>query len=114
MRSNPPVWQLIKHAIAELGGSATNAQIRDAILARYPDVNPGTINMQINICTVNSPSRVHLPENSKPRIATDPRYDFLFRVSHGHVVSYDPKQHGAWAIVKDNDGHLKVSLSDKP
>lgn len=111
MKDTPPVWQLIKDAIAELGGSATNAEIRDAIHARYPDVNPGTINAQINFCSVNSPSRIHGPENSKPRSATDPRYDFLFRVRHGHVLSYDPKQHGVWSIVQDSNGHLKVSRS---
>jgi len=95
MTITPPVREMIRQAIEKLGGSATNAQIRDTIIARYPDVNPGTINMQMNACTVNSPSRVHLPENARPRAATDERYDFLFRVGRGQVVLYDPKQHCA-------------------
>jgi len=102
---------MIQWAIDELGGRATNAQIRKAILARYPEVNPDTINTQINICTVNSPSRIHLPENSKPRVATDPRYDFLFRIGRGEVERYDPARHGIWEIVKDADGRLRVVLS---
>jgi len=36
MTNNPPVREMVKQSVKELGGRATNTQIRDAILARFP------------------------------------------------------------------------------
>lgn len=112
MTRRPLVREMIKQAIDELGGRARNIEICDAILARYPDVNPGTINSQINWYTVNLQSRTHAPENQRPRTATDPRYDLLYRVERGVVERYDPSRHGVWAIVKGADGRLLATQID--
>jgi RecB family endonuclease NucS len=113
MTNNPPIREMVKQSVAELGGRATNTQIRDAILARFPTVNTGSIYAQIAISSVNSPSRVHYPENLRPRIASDPRYDFLYRVGRGQVEFYDPARHGIWEILRDADGRLHVAVSEE-
>lgn len=106
MSSKKPVWQMCKEAIKELGGRATYKQIIDFIRNKYGDVNEGTIRCQTIICTVNHPSRIHYPENKKPRICKS-RYDFLYSIGRGEVVLYDPEKHGQWSIVK-RDGKLLV------
>ncbi|MGH2585921.1 MAG: endonuclease NucS domain-containing protein [Dehalococcoidia bacterium] len=113
MATTPPVWQMIEQAIEALDGRASNIQIRDWVLDHYLAANRNTVNTQINILTVNSPSRVHLPENSKPRAATDPRYDLLYRVGRGEMELYDPTRHGAWEIRKGADGALEVGRAGK-
>lgn len=114
MTSNPPVRDMIRRAMEELGGTVSNTQLREEVLRRYPDANPSTINTQINFSTVNMPSRIHSPENLKPRVANDSRYDVLFRVSRGRLQLYDPKRHGVWEIVKGTDGRLHVGISGEP
>ena len=77
MSDKPYVWQMIKEAVESLGGKATYSEIKDYIWEKYGKVNESTINCQIIVCTVNHPSRIHYPENKKPRVANS-RYDFLF------------------------------------
>ncbi len=101
---------MIKESIQKLGGHATYGQIIDFINSAWSDVNKNTILAQIAVCTVNHPSRIHYPENSKPRPATG-RYDFLYKVGRGEVVLYDPQKHGKWAIVEKN-GVLTISQED--
>ena len=108
MTGTPLVREMIKQAIEELGGSATYAQMRDAILARYPDVNTSTINAQIISCTVNAPSRVNYHAGGRVRSNIDTRYDILFSDYRGHVVLYEPEKHGLWEIVKQPAGYLEV------
>jgi endonuclease len=113
MVNRPPVWQMIKEAVEQFGsGIIAYAQIKDYIWNKYGrDVNEGTINAQIIICTVNQPSRVHYPENQKPRISNS-RYDLLFSVGRGQVVAYDPIQHGVWEIRQDEHGKLVIAQQD--
>jgi hypothetical protein len=106
----PAVWQLVKDAVKSLGGRASYLRIIEWIHTKYPDVNENTIRAQIIICTVNAPSRIHYPENRKPREANG-RYDFLYSVGRGEVMSYDPQQHGKWAII-EKDGQIIVSSQD--
>jgi len=106
----PAVWQLIREAVQSLGGKASYLQIIEWIHAKYPDVNENTIRAQIIICAVNAPSRIHYPENKKPREANG-KYDFLYSVDRGEVMFYDPRQHGKWAII-ERDGQLAVSSQD--
>ena len=108
MSKRPPVWQMIKEAIDELGGKATYSEIKNYVKNKYGEVNESTLNCQIVICTVNHPSRIHFPENKKPRIANS-RYDFLFSVGRGQVELYDPAKHGVWEIREDEYGKLTVS-----
>jgi hypothetical protein len=111
MVSPLPVWQMVREAISGLGGRATNNELRDFIHTRYGAVNDGTIQAMINTCSVNSPSRVRMPQNAKPRLANT-RYDFLFRSDRGVVELYAPERHGYWEIAKHEDGKLFVSRSN--
>lgn len=108
MGKKPFVWQMIKEAIEELGGTAYYSDIKTYIWNKFGDVNEGTINAQIVVCTVNHPSRIHYPENKKPR-SSDAQYDFLFTVGRGHVETYEPSKHGYWEIREDEYGKLTVA-----
>jgi len=108
MSDKPYVWQMIKEAVESLGGKASYSEIKDYIRKKYGEVNEGTINCQIIICTVNHPSRIHYPENKKPRVANS-RYDFLFSTGRGKVELYDPEKHGVWEIRRDEYGKLVVA-----
>lgn len=93
----PPIWKIIKEAVENLGGEASHRDILRYIKAGYGAINEGTIRCQITICTVNANSRVHYPENGKPR-KCDTRYDFLYSTSRGRVELYSPEKHGQWNI----------------
>ena len=112
MNKKPYVWQMIKEAVENLGGKATYSEIKDYIRNKYGEVNEGTINCQIIVCTVNHPSRIHYSENKKQRVANS-RYDFLFSTGYkyrkGEVELYDPQKHGTWEIRKDEYGKLTVA-----
>jgi len=106
--SRPPVWQMIKEAIEALGGKATYGDIRDYIEAKFGDVNKSTITCQTIICSVNHPSRIHYPENKKPRVCKS-SHDFLFNTGRGTVELYDQNLHGLWEISVSENGNLKVA-----
>jgi RecB family endonuclease NucS len=111
-QARPAVWQMVREAVEALGGKTTNVAIRDWILDHYPGTNRSTIQCQIIVCTVNHDSRIHYPENSKPRVA-DTQYDFLFRPERGKVELYDQARHGVWKIVEQDDGRLAVCRADQ-
>jgi hypothetical protein len=50
-KDQPPVWQMIRQAIDEIGPKTTNIEVRDRILARWPDTNK-----------TRSPARYHVLE----------------------------------------------------
>ncbi len=104
----PYVWQMIKEAVEALGSPTTNVAVRDWILRKYPGTNLSTIQCQIIVCTVNHASRVHYPENKKPR-AANTQYDFLFRPERGKLEWYDPVKQGPWRIVETDSGLMKVA-----
>jgi endonuclease len=109
MSNKPYVWQMIKEAVENSPNEkVTYAEIKNYIKNKYGNVNENTINAQIIVCTVNQPSRVHYPENQKPRIANS-KYDFLFTVGRGQVVLYNPNEHGVWEIRKNEYGKLIVA-----
>jgi endonuclease NucS-like protein len=108
----PPAWKMVQDAIHALGGQVKNVQIKNWVLARYPNAKASTINWQIGTVTVNRKSRVNAPENSKPRVAKDARYDFLFTPSYGMVELYDPSKHGIWEIFQNEDGSRGVRRID--
>lgn len=95
---------MIKEAIQSLGGRASHRDIIAYIKGKYGPVNENTIRCQITICTVNSPSRVHYPENNKPRKCNS-RYDFLYSTNRGEVTLFNPAEHGEWEIASI-DGKL--------
>lgn len=108
MDNKPYVWQMIKEAVENLGGKASYSEIKNYVKEKYGEVNESTINSQIVVCTVNHPSRIHYPENKKPRIANS-KYDFLFNAGRGKVELYDPEEHGVWEIRKNEYGKLVVA-----
>ncbi len=107
----PPVWQMVRDAVDALGGDTTNIAVRDWILRKYPGTNKSTISCQIIICSVNHDSRVHFPENHKPRTCSG-RHDFLYRPQRGRIVWYDPARHGIWEIAERDDGSLCVQTAN--
>jgi len=108
MNSRPFVWQMVKEAVEKLGGKTSYTEIKRYIFDTYGDVNENTITCQIIVCTVNHTSRIHYPENKKPRISNI-QYDFLFTTGRGQVELYDPEEHGVWEIKRDEYGKLVVS-----
>lgn len=104
--NRPPVWQMIREALEELGGKASHRDIIAHIQRKYGAVNRSTVQCQITICTVNSPSRIYFPENHRPR-KCNTRYDFLYSTHRGEVVFFNPAVHGEWGISHTN-GRLAV------
>src|SRR5437588_237834 len=100
--SKPYVREMVRSAITHFNGRATKKQIRDFVNEHWDDVNPGTLQAIIMMLTVNHPSRIHQPENNKPRLTNDGSdYDLLFQTGRYDVEMYDPITHGVWAIFKD-------------
>lgn len=111
--TRPPVWKMIVEGIEALGAATTNVALKDWVLQRYPGTNPLTVQAQTVACTVNHESRIHYPENQKPRIADTP-HDFLYRPERGRLARYDPATHGQWEIFEQEDGRLGVRRVDAP
>ena len=93
------VWEMVKEAVNEIGGTVTIKQIREHIWSKHGNgVKKGTIDRQTLMCTVNRQGRANYSQNKKPRKA-DGKYDFLFSPESGKVVLYDPKAHGNYEIL---------------
>jgi hypothetical protein len=110
-----PLWEMIFEAVSSRGNDAVrNFEIRHYIQTKYPEkydsLHGGTINAHITLCCVNDPSRLHYPENLKPRMANG-KHDFLYRVGRGQVMLYNPEIHGLWEIARV-DGKLIVRRVD--
>lgn len=112
-QSRPPVWQLVRSAMTHFNREVSYSELKQFIWNQYPDVNEITLNCQISVCSVNSPSRVSYTQNKKPRIANGP-YDFLFNTGKGRVAPYEPSIHGQWEIVATDDGRCAVRLAREP
>lgn len=103
----PFIWQMIKEAVENLGGKATYPEIKKYISNKWDNVNEATINAQLIVLSVNQPSRVLYPENKKPRVSNW-RYDVLYSIGRGQVVTYDPQEHGLWEIYQNEVGALAI------
>lgn len=108
MAEKPYVWQMIKEAMDNIGDKASYSDIKKYIHNKYGEVNDNTITCQIIVCTVNHATRIHYPENKKPRIS-DTKYDFLYTTGRGQVERYNPEKHGIWEIKEDETGKLIVA-----
>ena len=94
---------MIKEAVNNLNGKASYPEIKKYISDKWGEVNNSTINAQCLVLSVNQPLRIHYPENQKPRTTnTNSHYDVLFSTGKGHVVNYNPEEHGVWEIYKMN------------
>lgn len=106
MPERPFVWQMVKEAVEHLGNpTATYTAIREYIRGKYGDVNQSTMTCATVVCSVNHPSRVHYPENKKPR-QCEGQYDFLYYVDRGTVELYHAARHGRWELAVDDYGKL--------
>ena len=103
----PFVRQMIEEAVDHLNGRATYPEIKQYIKSKWDNVSERTINTQIRILSVNRPSRVHYPENKKPRISNN-QHDILYSIGRGEVVKYDPHEHGIWEIFLNEFGAPSV------
>ncbi len=112
MRDYTYVRSMVREAAEALEEPFSNAEIRDFVLERWPDTNEDTLGCQIIACTVNQQARVNWPENHRPRVADDLRYDFLYRIGRGKRVLYDAETHGRWQIARAPDGDLTVVCDD--
>ena len=101
----PYVWRMIKEAVKELNGTASYTDIKKYIADKWGEVNSATVTDQIQVLTVNHNSRIHYPENHKPRLTdSGSPYDFLFTIGKGQVVKYNQNEHGIWEIYNNDDG----------
>jgi hypothetical protein len=94
------------------GREVSYSEIKQRVWAEHPDVNSSTLTCQIIVCSVNHPSRIHYPENKKPRLCTS-QYDFLYNTGRGRVGPYDPDRHGLWEIAVSGDGALIVRMAQE-
>lgn len=105
----PFVWQMIKEAVENLGGKATYPEINNYIFNKWGEVNNSTINAQCLVLSVNQPSRIHYPQNQKPRLTNSgSSYDVLFSIGKGQVVLYNPDEHGVWEIYENDFDGLEI------
>jgi len=111
--SRPPIWQLIRDAMQYFNREVTYSELKQHLWAQYPGLNNSTLTCQIIICSVNHLSRVHYPENKKPRLCTG-QYDFLYNTGRGRVTPYDVEKHGLWEIHESADGSLSVRIAQEP
>ena len=108
----PTIIEMVRRAIEAVGGPTPPLTLREWILERWPDTNVNSINTHINSATVNSPSRRHYPENSRPRLTDEGhRYDLLYRPAAGEVEKYDPSKHGVWQLAIGEDDRITVQLT---
>lgn len=110
----PYVWQMITDAVEQLNGQVSYTDIKNYIKDKWGEVNSATITDQIQVLTVNHNSRIHYPENHKPRLTnTNSPYDLLYTTGRGQVVKYDIDKHGIWEIYKDGNGKLGIRIFEK-
>jgi endonuclease len=112
MSTRPAIWQLVREAAEHFNREVSYSEIKQFVWTNYPDVNSSTLTCQIIVCSVNHPSRIHYPENKKPRLCTT-QYDFLYNTGRGRVTLYDPERHGMWEIADAGDGRLIVRLAQE-
>lgn len=105
----PFIWQMVYEAVNNIGGIVTYQQIKNYINQRWKGVNQDTIDRQTIVLSVNHNSRIHYPENEKPRLTnTNSAYDLLFNVGRGKVVKYNSVEHGIWEIYQFSVNKLAV------
>jgi 5-methylcytosine-specific restriction protein A len=110
----PYVWQMIKAAVENLNGPVSYSDIKEYINGKWTDVNQDTITAQIIVLSVNHDSRIHYPENHKPRLTnSNSPYDVLFNIDRGKVEKYDINKHGIWEIYKDATEKLRIKKFEK-
>ncbi len=107
----PVIWRMIKEAVENINSPASYLEIKEYINAKWADVNSTTITAQIIVMTVNHSSRIHYPENHKPRLSNSSSpYDLLYTIGRGLIVKYSVEEHGIWEIYKNGNDKLGIRL----
>ncbi len=107
--NKPYVWQMIQEAMDHLQSPVSYSDIRNYINEKWGDVNKNTIIAQIIVLTVNHKSRIHYPENQKPRLSkADSKYDLLYYLGRGKVEKYNSILHGVWEIYQTTNNSLAI------
>lgn len=112
MSTRPAIWQLVREAAEHFNREVSYSELKQLVWTNYPDVNSSTLTCQIIVCSVNHPSRIHYPENKKPRLCKT-QYDFLYNTGRGRVTLYDPERHGIREIAETADASLVVRLAQE-
>ena len=95
-------WQIVLDAVRANPGGTTKREITTYLSETRPEFNLANVDPDLNMLTVNSPSRGNFHPNRAPR-RTDGgnRYDALFRIGEGveaKYVTYNPAAHGIWLL----------------
>lgn len=111
-------WQIVLDAVRAHADGATKKEVTTILSESRPDFNLSNVDPDLNMLTVNSPSRGNFHPNREPR-RCDPanRYDALFRVGSGsdaRYVLYQPVKHGVWDLAAvPGDSVLRPQLVER-
>ncbi|MCC4585941.1 AAA family ATPase [Xanthomonas sp. NCPPB 1067] len=96
-------WEQCLDAIQALGGKATSQQVWEYLKQFRADLPAGSINDNLRMLAVNSPSRTsHIAGREPRRTDSGNRYDRLYMEGSGANATfmfYDPVKHGVWEIL---------------
>lgn len=112
-------WEIVLDGLTELGGAASMAEIKRAVLAKIPEFELGNFFPDLSTLSVNSASRGQYGVNVRPR-RTDSgsEYDRVYREGHGRQTIYelyDIGRHGVWELYRPLIGKkLKVRQIEDP
>ena len=106
-----PSWQVVLDAVGDCEDRATVADITARVLDEVPEFNVGNVLPDLNLLSVNSPSRGHYGPNFKPRSSDQGSpYDALYMERLEGVttyVFYDKDKHGVWQLI-EVEGHRRL------
>lgn len=102
MSTDKVQWEQCLDALRALGGKATSQQVWDYLKQFRADLPTGSINDNLRMLAVNSPSRTsHIAGREPRRTDAGNRYDRLYMEGSGAgatFVFYDPVKHGVWEV----------------
>jgi 5-methylcytosine-specific restriction protein B len=95
-------WEQCLDAVRALGGKATSQQAWEYLRQFRADLPASSINDNLRMLAVNSPSRTsHIAGREPRRTDVGNRYDQLYMEGGGAsatFVFYDPAKHGVWEV----------------
>lgn len=112
-------WEIVLDGLIELGGTASMAEIKRAVLAKHPEFELGNFFPDLSMLSVNSASRGQYGVNVRPRRTdSSSEYDRIYREGHGRQTIYelyDIGRHGVWELYRPLIGKkLKVRQIEDP
>lgn len=112
-------WEIVLDGLTEVGGAASMAEIKRAVLSRTPEFEQGNFFPDLSMLSVNSASRGQYGVNVRPRRTdSNSEYDRIYREGHGRQTIYklyDISRHGVWELYRPLTGKkLKVRQVEDP